>query len=257
MVAFRDITQKHDVDRLKSQFVSTVSHELRTPLTSMRGSLGLLASGLVGNVSPKAQRMLEIAVSNTDRLVRLINDILDIERLESGALVPALRPIDVTDLMQQAMEVMKPMADKAGVALLCAPFPGTIRADQDRMMQTLTNLLSNAIKFSLPATTITLSADRAGSMLRFRVADQGRGIPADKLERVFERFQQVDASDSRDKGGTGLGLSICRSIVQQHGGKIWVESVLGHGSTFYFTVPLAEAERAGDPAIALGAEATA
>jgi PAS domain S-box-containing protein len=252
VVAFRDITQKYEVDRLKSQFVSTVSHELRTPLTSIRGSLGLLSSGLLGTVSPKGQRMLEIAVSNTDRLVRLINDILDIERLNSGALTLSKQPIDATDLMREAVEVMKPMADQAGVAMIWSPFRGTISADQDRMMQTLTNLLSNAIKFSPEASTITMSAERVGSMLCFRIADQGRGIPADKLESVFERFQQVDASDSRDKGGTGLGLPICRSIVQQHGGKLWVESVLGQGSTFFFTVPLAEESlRASDEQLIL------
>jgi PAS domain S-box-containing protein len=240
VVTFRDITQKFEVDRLKSQFVSTVSHELRTPLTSIRGSLGLLNSGLLGPVSEKGQRMLEIAVSNTDRLVRLINDILDLERMSSGAITLEKQTIDVTELMQEAVDVIKPLADAAGVSILTSPFLGSIAADHDRMVQTLTNLLSNAVKFSPSGSTVSLSADSAGSTLRFRIADRGRGIPPGKLESIFERFQQVDASDSRDKGGTGLGLPICRSIVQQHGGRIWAESVFGQGSTFYFTMPFEE-----------------
>ena len=249
VVTFRDITQKFEVDRLKSQFVSTVSHELRTPLTSIRGSLGLLNSGLLGPVSEKGRRMLEIAVSNTDRLVRLINDILDLERLSSGAIALEKQTIDVTQLMQEAVDVIKPLADAAGVSILNSPFLGSIVADHDRMMQTLTNLLSNAVKFSPSGSTVSLSADSAGSTLRFRIADRGRGIPPGKLESIFERFQQVDASDSRDKGGTGLGLPICRSIVQQHGGRIWAESVFGQGSTFYFTMPFeASAEQPSEHA---------
>lgn len=250
VVAFRDITQKEEVDRLKAQFVSTVSHELRTPLTSIRGSLGLLNSGLLGPVSQKGQRMLEIAVSNTDRLVRLINDILDLERLSSGEITLDKQRLDITNLMQETVDMIKPLADKAGVSILNSPFLGTIVADHDRMMQTLTNLLSNAVKFSPAESTVILSADAEGAMLRFRISDRGRGIPADKLEAIFERFQQVDASDSRDKGGTGLGLPICRSIVQQHGGKIWAESVFGQGSTFYFTMPFEES--AAQPSASAG-----
>jgi PAS domain S-box-containing protein len=245
VVTFRDITERHEIARLKSQFVSTVSHELRTPLTSIRGALGLLSGGLLGNVSPKGQRMLEIAVSNTDRLVRLINDILDVERIDSQAMKMAGAVVDAFDLMKRAVESVQSIADVAGVRLVLEPAPVSILGDADRLIQTLTNLIGNAIKFSPRDTTVTVSACAAGDKCTFRVADEGRGLPADKLEMIFERFQQLDASDSRDKGGSGLGLAICRSIVTAHGGRIWAEKNEPAGSVFQFTIPLAIAQAPG------------
>ncbi len=238
VVTFRDMTEAREVERMKSQFVSTVSHELRTPLTSIRGALGLLGGGRLGDLSEKGKRMVEVAVTNTDRLVRLINDILDIDRFESGQVKPNRKDVHVPALLQQTFDVMKPLADKSGVAIDVRSCQETIRADPDRVIQMLTNLVSNAIKFSPPATTVTLKAERSTDALLFSVSDQGRGIPEDKLEMIFERFRQVDASDSRDKGGSGLGLAICRSIAQQHGGRIWVESELGRGSTFFVAIEL-------------------
>jgi signal transduction histidine kinase/CheY-like chemotaxis protein len=237
VVTFRDISERRAVERMKDEFVSIVSHELRTPLTSIRGALGLLAGGRLGEVSPKAARMLDIAVSNTDRLVRLINDILDMERMESGQVTLNRQLCDIDDAMSQAIEAIRPMADKAGVLLECKPWPGVVLADPDRLAQTFANLLSNAIKFSPAGSTVTLSATDVPGFVEFEVADRGRGIPADKLELIFERFQQVDASDSREKGGSGLGLPICRSIVRQHGGEIRAESTPGSGSRFRFTIP--------------------
>jgi PAS domain S-box-containing protein len=237
VVTFRDVTERREVERMKDEFVSVVSHELRTPLTSIRGSLGLLAAGKLGEVPEKGRRMLDIAVQNTDRLVRLINDILDIERIESGRVTMELRPTDAAELAHQAVEVMNPMAEKAGVRLFAWADRQPLDADPDRILQVLTNLLSNAIKFSPPGGEVSVTVERQGAELRFVVADQGRGIPEDRLESIFERFQQVDSSDARDKGGTGLGLAICRSIVQQHGGRIWAQSVPGEGSTFTFTLP--------------------
>jgi PAS domain S-box-containing protein len=237
VVTFRDISERRAVERMKDEFVSTVSHELRTPLTSIRGALGLLAGGLVGEISEKGNRMLEIAVTNTDRLVRLINDILDIERMESGKISMALQPCYAAPLMEQAVELIRPMAEKAEVALRLSTCDAPLLADPDRLMQTFTNLLSNAVKFSPPGGTVSLSATAGNDCVEFEVADQGRGIPTDKLELIFERFQQVDASDAREKGGSGLGLPICRSIVRQHGGEISVESELGRGSRFRFTIP--------------------
>ncbi len=239
VVSFRDITAYKEVERMKDEFVSVVSHELRTPLTSIRGSLGLLAGGALGALSPKAQRMVDIAVNNTDRLVRLINDILDIERMESGTV--SLNVVDgqAAGVMQQALDIVKPLAEKGKVKLEGQPLDSPLRADPDRVVQTLVNLLSNAVKFSGEGETVSLTARNLGKELEFTVADQGRGIPADKLDSIFGRFQQVDASDARVKGGTGLGLAICKSIVEQHGGKIWVESELGKGSQFRFTLPIA------------------
>jgi two-component system, OmpR family, sensor histidine kinase VicK len=267
VVTFKDITDRLAVERMKDQFISVVSHELRTPMTSIHGALSLLNSGLLDAQPQKAKRMLEIAVSNTERLVRLINDILDLERMESSYGTAVKQTCNMAQLMLQAVEEMQGMAQQAGVILSVVPVSAQLRAVPDRIIQTLTNLLSNAIKFSSEGATIWLSAQlrknqdlakKAGfnsvscpnsaiadrhlsisdSEILIAVKDEGRGIPADKLEMIFERFQQVDASDSRQKGGTGLGLAICRSIVQQHGGRIWVESVLGEGSTFFLTFPI-------------------
>jgi PAS domain S-box-containing protein len=237
VVTFRDVTERREVERMKDEFVSVVSHELRTPLTSIRGSLGLLAAGKLGEVPEKGRRMLEIAVQNTDRLVRLINDILDIERIESGTVTMELKSVDASDLVHQSVDVMAAMAEKAGVRLYAWADRQPLEADPDRILQVLTNLLSNAIKFSPPESEVSLTTEAGEGEVVFRVRDAGRGIPPDRLESIFERFSQVDSSDAREKGGTGLGLAICRSIVQQHGGRIWVESTPGEGSTFTFTLP--------------------
>lgn len=247
VIAFKDTTERLAVQRMKNEFISVVSHELRTPLTSIRGSLGLLASGQLGDLSAKGQRLLEIAVQNSDRLIRLINDILDIERIESGKVTLEKRDCCADELVAGAMEMVQAMAEKAGVALYSHVQPVGLVADPDRITQTLTNLLSNAIKFSPSDSAVTVRVERTGQEVLFTVQDQGRGVPGDKQQAIFERFQQVDASDSREKGGTGLGLAICRSIVQQHGGRIWVESIPGAGATFCFTLPLPEEPAKPDP----------
>jgi PAS domain S-box-containing protein len=242
VVTFRDISERLQIERMKDEFVSTVSHELRTPLTSIRGALGLLGSGLLGSVSDRAQRMLDIAVTNTDRLVRLINDILDLERIDSGRVDLNRAIVDSGDLMIEALEGIQPFAERARVTVIADPSHNKLWGDRDRIIQTLTNLLSNAVKFSPGGTTVLLNGSAAGGMYTFAIEDEGRGIPKELIESVFERFKQVDASDSRQKGGTGLGLAICRSIVAAHGGRIWAESEEGKGTTFYFTIPLYEEE---------------
>ena len=238
VVIFKDITERQIVERMKNEFVSVVSHELRTPLTSIRSALGLLSKGSLNNQPTKSQRMLEIAFDNTNRLVRLINDILDIERINSGKVTMEKQHCNAAELMMQAVDEMRAMAERAEIKLALKPIEVQLWADPDRIVQTLTNLLSNAIKFSPLDSTVSLNAKLEDSQILFQVKDKGRGIPEDKLETIFDRFQQVDASNSRNQGGTGLGLAICRSIVQQHGGNIWVESTLGNGSTFYFTLPI-------------------
>ncbi len=240
VIAFKDITERQIVERMKDEFISVVSHELRTPLTSIHGALGMLASGLLNAEPETGKRLLEIAVDSTERLVRLINDILDIERMESGKVQMVKQACNAADLMTLAIDVMQTMADKAGVTLSGSTVSTQLWVDPDRIIQLLTNLLSNAIKFSPQGTSVWLKAELCENQILFQVKDQGRGIPADKLETIFERFQQVDASDSRNNDGTGLGLAICHSIVQQHGGRIWVESTLLEGSTFYFTLPRSE-----------------
>lgn len=252
VVVFRDVTEQRRVDRMKDEFTSVVSHELRTPLTSIRGSLGLLAGGALGPLPEKAQRMADIAVHNSDRLVRLINDILDVERMESGKVTMERRSCDLADLVAQAAEVMQGMAAEAEVELCFDPAHATLWADPDRIVQTLTNLLSNAVKFSEPGGRVRLWTEHRDAEVMVRVRDEGRGIPQDRLEKVFERFEQIDASDAREKGGSGLGLAICRSIVEAHGGRIWAQSALGEGSTLCFTLPAlptgapALPERSGD-----------
>ena len=248
VVSFQDITERRAVETMKDEFVSVVGHELRTPLTSIRGALGLLAAGLLAGNPKKTQQMLDIALRSTDRLVRMVNDILDLERMQSGEVFMVRSECDAGQLLSQATEAMRMMAEKASIRLEVSACSIQVRADLDRIIQVLTNLLSNAIKFSPPGAVVALSANKEGDEVKFGVRDQGRGIPADKLETIFERFRQVDASDSREKGGTGLGLAICRTIVQQHGGRIWVESVVDSGSCFYFTLP---AGRVSGPELAI------
>ena len=237
VLSFRDISQRYALDRLKDEFISTVSHELRTPLTSIRGALGLLSSGILGNLSEKAANLLRIAVTNSDRLVRLINDILDLERIQSGREPLAFRPVQLAEIVRQAIDGMQPVAESAGVQLIHDTTQVEIAADPDRLLQVLTNLLSNALKFSPPNSAISVMIRPGITGVTISVIDQGRGIPADKLEAIFGRFQQVDASDSRQKGGSGLGLAICRTIVLQHSGRIWAERNPVRGSTFRVFLP--------------------
>ncbi|HEY9660154.1 MAG TPA: PAS domain S-box protein, partial [Allocoleopsis sp.] len=236
----QDISDRYAVDRIKDEFISIVSHELRTPLTAIRGSLGILESGVFQGKPDNIQRMLQIALNNSERLVRLVNDILDLERLESGKVQMVMQSCAVDELMQQAVEAVQPIATQSEVRIVYTSIMASVWAAPDAIIQTLTNLLSNAIKFSSAGSLVWLTATvMQEDRILFSIQDQGRGIPPDKLETIFGRFQQVDVSDSRQKGGTGLGLAICKSIVQQHQGHIWAESTLGHGSTFYFTLPVA------------------
>jgi PAS domain S-box-containing protein len=329
LIIVRDISDRHQLDRIKDEFISIVSHELRTPLTAIRGSLGILDAGVLSNEPETSRHMLRVALNNSERLVRLVNDILDLERLESGKVNLVMQSCEVNDLIQQAVESVQAIASGSLIRIVWAPVSAQVCAAPDAIVQTLTNLLGNAIKFSPEGSTIWVKAEREGeewdigngevkieeggkqateelalvishasvghslpidpryksrnskegkqdahrrmlnsqatnhkprtnqltkdrehrsvanpnpSYILFSIKDQGRGIPAEKLEYIFDRFQQVDVSDSRQKGGTGLGLAICKSIVQQHGGQIWVESGPGQGSTFYFTLPLLYAQ---------------
>lgn len=243
VVTFHDITRRRAVEQMKDELISVVSHELRTPLTSIRSALGLLDSGVVGAVPEKGQRMLQIAVKNTDRLIRLINDTLDLERVNSGEFRMERVVCDAGALMTQAADGVRALAAQAGVVLDVVPRDVRLFGDPDRLLQVLTNLLSNAIKFSpVGGGTVWLEAEESAGEFLFRVRDEGRGIPADKLESIFDRFGQVDVSDSREKGGTGLGLAICRSIVKQHDGQIWAESTVGAGTTVCVALPSFETE---------------
>ena len=235
----RDLTERKKVERMKQEFVSTVSHELRTPLTSIIGSLGLLKGGAAGTLSETAERMVTIAHDSGERLVRLINDILDIEKIESGNMPMTLEPLPVPELIESVVSANQGYAQKNGVQLVLdgTPPERKVRGDRDRLTQVLTNLIGNAVKFSPEGARVELSATTAANRVHFSVRDHGPGIPADFRDRIFSRFSQADSSDTRQKGGTGLGLAITRAIVESHNGRIWFDSELGQGSTFHFEIP--------------------
>ncbi|MBD2571097.1 GAF domain-containing protein [Anabaena lutea] len=232
-----DITDARNMEKMKNEFISIVSHELRTPLTSIRGCLGLITASTIRNQPEKMQKILQIATSDTERLTRLLNDILDLERLENNKFILNQQYCDASNLINQAMDSMQTIAQENHIDLQSSAISSQVWVDADRIIQVLVNLISNAIKFSPAHTQVKLSVAEMPENYLFKIQDQGRGIPSNKIETIFGKFQQVDASDSRQKGGTGLGLAICSRIIQQHGGKIWVESVLGKGSTFYFSLP--------------------
>ncbi len=225
--------------RRKQELVSMVSHDLRTPLTSVQASLTLLSEGVLGSLPAKAHKEVTNAENNTTRLINLINDLLDIEKMEAGQLRIDCHDTDIVPIFERSSEAVKAFADKQNVNIKIVDTPLTIYADGDRIIQIIVNLLSNSIKFSPAESTVTLEAAPAeNNFVELRVIDQGRGIPASFVNNLFARFQQVDQiGDSKKKGGTGLGLAICKSLVELHGGEIGVRSVEGHGSTFWFKIP--------------------
>ncbi|MBX9695320.1 MAG: PAS domain S-box protein, partial [Cyanobacteria bacterium] len=238
-VISRDITIRKDLEKRISEFYSTVSHELRTPLTSIRGSLSLIDDEIVEPNSEEAREMIKIAKNSSERLVRLINDILDLRKIESGKLELHLSESQPESLVQLSLDAMQGMARQAGVNL-ASNIEGQFKlsVDEDRIVQVLTNLLSNAIKYSKDGDSVLVSVVASdGNMVRFSVIDEGPGIPMREQHKLFEKFQQVDSSDTRPKEGTGLGLAISKAIARQHGGSIGVYSREGLGSTFWFEVP--------------------
>lgn len=235
----RDISERRRVEAMKDAFVSTVSHELRTPLTSIAGSLGLLAGGAAGELPEKASRLIGIAHSNSQRLVRLINDILDVEKLESGRQPMTMEVLDLRDVARRSVEGVQGYADQLGVVLsLGEGEPAPVRGDMDRLIQVVTNLLSNAAKFSPSGGEVSVGVNPETRIARLSVTDRGPGIPDAFRARIFGKFAQADASDARAKGGTGLGLAIAREIAERHGGRLWFESQEGEGATFHLDLPL-------------------
>lgn len=233
-----------EVERLKDDFISTVSHELRTPMTSVRGSLSLLEHGVVGSMSRDAMELVQIARANAERLIRLINDMLDLHKIQAGRLDHRPSCVAIPGLVVSAVDGVRALALEAGVTQrVDVVFEGSIFGDEDRLVQVLTNLLSNAIKFTPRGGVVTVKVEPAGAdLVRFWVNDDGPGIEAGQIPRLFQRFQQVDSSSTRATGGTGLGLAICKAIVERHGGSIGVESTVGEGSRFWFDLPR-QAER--------------
>ena len=244
-----DITERKQLEKMKDEFVSTVSHELRTPLTSIRGALGLIQGKASENLSPRARQLLDTAARNAERLTPLINDILDLEKIASGRMEFALKPVDIVALTRQAIQAHEGYAERHHVRLRLteAPESLTVSADDNRLMQVYANLLSNAIKYSPPEGTVEIAiAERDGHM-RVSVRDYGRGIPDSFRQSAFQRFAQADSSDTREKGGTGLGLSIVKAIMDRHAGHVDYESPPGAGTLFYFELPLPPVRQTDDP----------
>ncbi|MEE8352035.1 MAG: response regulator, partial [Rhodospirillales bacterium] len=235
----RDITERKKADKAKSEFVSTVSHELRTPLTSIKGSLGLIRSGTTGELPEKMQSMLDIAYNNSDRLVTLINDILDIEKIEANKMDFHMSPTEVVSLVEEALEANKGYGDEHGVRFILSEGieEALVEGDKDRLMQVLSNLMSNAAKFSPDGEQVELLVTRNDGNIRVSVKDKGPGITEEFRDVIFEKFTQSDSSDTRQEGGTGLGLSISKAIVDRHRGTLGFDTEADKGTTFYFDLP--------------------
>lgn len=255
VITFKDITERRNLEKMQEDFIAIASHELRNPVTLIYGNLDLLHRVNYDQKPEKAKKMLESAFHAADRLFKLTKNILDIQRLSTGKFILNKQLCLVADLIQQAINDVQSLAEKSEITLKFEPVFIQVLADANAIIQVITNLISNAIKFSITNTIISLSAEVIENQdklprsfphqislpcLLFKCEDHGRGIPPDKLDIIFERFQQLDVSDAQSKGGSGLGLAICKSIVQQHDGFIWAESILGQGSIFYFILPLME-----------------
>jgi PAS domain S-box-containing protein len=238
-VVIRDISKRKEIERMKDEFVSTVSHELRTPLTSIQGSLGLIANGVMGTMPAGAKPLVDIAYKNCSRLVLLINDILDSEKIAAGKMAFTFKEQELMPLLEHAVEVNRAYGAQYGVRFeIGASATGAkVEVDHDRLIQVLTNLLSNAAKFSPKGDVVTVAVHRSEGRLRISVSDHGPGIPPEFRDRIFQKFSQADSSDRRAKGGTGLGLSISKAIVERHGGSLSFETESAKGTTFTIELP--------------------
>jgi PAS domain S-box-containing protein len=238
-VFLHDISERRQVEEMKNEFIATVSHELRTPMTSIRASLSMLIDGGAGELPADVQHLVNIAYQSSERLVRLVNNILDIEKIEAGKMEFRSEDLPVAPLLEEAFNAVRGSAAQRPVALeRQGDGRGLhVRGDRDKLVQVLVNLLSNAIKYSPQFNTVTLACAADPEGVRMSVSDNGPGIPQEFRARVFEKFGQADSSDTRLKGGTGLGLAICRAIVEQHGGTIGFETEEGQGTTFHVVLP--------------------
>jgi PAS domain S-box-containing protein len=236
LLVYHDISREKAIDRMKTEFISVASHELRTPMTSIKGSVDLILSGFAGEYSADTHELLEIAQKSCDRLIRLINDILDLAKIEAGQIRLRVEHLPLAEAVHRAVQSVRALAEQNGVRVTLESQPELplVAMDKDRMEQVVTNLLSNAIKFSPPKSTVKVMLEHHEHGVQCIVEDQGCGIAAEDLEKVFAKFQQVG---EKKKGGTGLGLAICQALVMEHGGRIWVESELERGTRFIFRLP--------------------
>jgi PAS domain S-box-containing protein len=234
-----DTSERLRIEGLKDEFVATVSHELRTPLTSIGGALSLLINDAGGTLPVQAKRLLTIAHANSQRLIRLVNNILDMEKIESGKVVFVQKRIEVRSLVKEAIEANRMLANDFGVQIRLDPasVAGDIRGDPDWLLQVVTNLLSNAVKFSPAGEKVEVVIENASGNIRISVRDHGHGVPEAFRQRIFEKFAQADASDARQLGGTGLGLSIVKQIVTRLGGEVGFDDAPGGGAIFHVEFP--------------------
>ena len=239
----RDVSERHEVDRVKDEFVATVSHELRTPVSAVKAALDLVEMGHAGDIPEQAMAMVDIAGRNTNRMLRLVDDILTLQSLESGGLRFTLEMVDVRAVVAQAVETNSPYASQYGVTVVMEESDGPTFANTDpaRVAQVIVNLLSNAAKFSPADRPVHVAVAAVDGMIRTTVADGGPGIAEDAREKVFERFQQLDGATTREQEGSGLGLAISRAIALRLEGVLDFESVVGEGTTFYLDLPAADA----------------
>jgi len=240
-----DITDRRQAERMKQEVVAMVTHDLRTPLTTIQNFLEFLQDGFYGTVNDRGAKYLFLAQRNGERMLSLINDLLDIEKIKSGMMELERGPVSLADSLNLCRELQTSYADQMGVKLDIRSTVLTADADEDRLARVLSNLVSNAIKFSPRGGVVTVWAEREDDMVEITVQDQGPGVPANMLESVFDRFQQVRDQSAKTKGGSGLGLAICKAIVELHGGKIWLRSEEGKGSAFTFSLPLKQGVRPG------------
>lgn len=232
-----DVTERHEIERFKNEFLGVVSHELRNPLTAIRGSLKMMAVGALGQQTEQAQKAIMIAERSATRLIGLVNDLLDAEKLEAGKLDMQFELRPLYPILEMSVESVKAFADDHNVTVHYEQTESNVYADDHRIVQVMINLLSNAIKYSPKGSTVRIDVISDGDMDEVRITDQGRGIPASHVNSLFQRFKQVERSDATTKGGTGLGLVICKAIIEQHMGTIGVDSEIGKGSTFWFRLP--------------------
>lgn len=258
LIMLNDISDIINEERMKSEFISMVSHELRSPLTSIKGSMGLLLSRAAGELPSKARALLEISHRNADRLVLIINDILDLEKISTGQLEFNLEETDIAELLRETSAANSSLEQRHGVRIQVetTDAPMQVTTDPNRVIQVLTNFLSNAAKFSKPGERIIIRAEENDDELRISVSDRGQGIPASEEHKVFQRFADLSNSKRAEKGGTGLGLSVCKAIVENLGGKIGFDSREGFGTTFYFTLPKKNSQVAAEEPASLLREAS-
>ncbi len=229
--------RREEIQQLKQRFMQMVSHDLRTPLTSIRAFLTIVKEGAYGELTAKGMERADGAERSAVRLLALVNDLLDVEKLESGMFEMEFKDIPIAQVVQRSLDSVRAVAEQKEIAIEAQDSKAFVHADGDRLVQVLVNLLSNAIKYSPPGSPVTISVTEAAGLVEVRVTDRGRGIPAHLRDAIFERFKQVEIKDAKEKGGTGLGLAIAKAMIEQHGGSIGVDSEEGKGSSFWFRVP--------------------